>query len=745
MTQPLSSTRSSGLLTLDRIYGEPREFQPETWGPAHWLKDGESFTTLEVSEEFKAHPKSAEIKDIIRYDAATGRRDVLVAARALLPAGGDTPLQVEKYAWSEDTEYLLIFTNAQRVWREKTRGDYWILHRPTGSLRRLGGEAEPASLLFATLAPDGRRVAYVHRNNLYVQSLVDLSIIALTTDGGTHTINGTADWVNEEEFRLRNGLRWSPDGQYIAYWQFDTTGVREFQLINNTDGLYPQFSTFAYPKAGQVNSAVKVGVVAANGGPTRWFRANADPRNHYIPRMEWTPDARRVLFQQLNRLQNTNDVISGDPATAATEVLFTDRDEAWVDVMDEMTWVDGGRRFLWLSERDGWRHLYSVCARTGEARLLTPGDYDVISLAGVDEGNGQVYFIASPEEPTRRYLHRVALDGSGRLERITPADQPGAHAYHCSPQARWAFHTYSKFGRPPAIDLVHLPEHAVVARLGDGNAALRAKLDALVPCRHEFFRIPIPDGPALDAWCILPPDFNPAKRYPLLVHVYGEPAAVMVVDRWMGDNYLWHTMLAQQGYVVVCIDNRGTPSPRGRAWRKCIYRQIGILAPADQAAAVRELLRSRPYLDPARVGVWGHSGGGSMSLHAIFRHPDLYRVAMALAFVADQRLYDTIYQERYMGLPDDNVHGFTEGSPIAHAAGLEGKLLIVYGTGDDNCHYQNCEVMVNELIRLNKPFSQVSYPNRSHSIDEGANTKRHLFSTLTRFLHDHLPANPSAQ
>jgi dipeptidyl-peptidase-4 len=731
-----------GLLTLERIFGEPKEFRSERWNPSHWLKDGEGFTTLEASEEFKAHPKSDDIKDIIRYDAATGRREVLVPARALVPEGQDTPLQIEKYAWTQDNEHLLIFTNAQKVWREKTRGDYWILHLQTGRLRQLGGSVEPASLLFATLSPDSTRVAYVHRNNIYVQSLADLSITPLTTDGGPHTINGTADWVNEEEFHLRNGIRWSPDSCRLAYWQFDTTAVSEFPLINNTDGLYPQITTFAYPKVGLTNSACRVGVVEATGGPTRWFNANPDPRNHYIPRMEWTPDNRRVLFQQLNRLQNTNHVISADPVTAATEVLFTDQDEAWVDVMDEMTWIDAGARFLWLSERDGWRHAYAVCARTGDARLLTPGDYDVIALSGVDEANGYLYFIASPHDATKRFLHRVPLDGSGHLDCFTPSDQRGAHAYHCNPQARWAFRTHSRFGRPPVVDLVRLPEHDVVATLGEGNAALCAKLDALAPVRTEFFRIPIPGGPELDAWCILPPDFDPAKRYPLLVHVYGEPAAVMVVDRWMGDNYLWHAMLAQQGYVVACIDNRGTPSPRGRAWRKSIYRQIGILAPADQAAAVRELLRSRPYLDPARVGVWGHSGGGSMSLHAIFRYPELYRVAMALAFVADQRLYDTIYQERYMGLPADNPEGFRDGSPVTHAAGLQGKLLIAYGTGDDNCHYQNCEVLVNELVRLNKPFAQVSYPNRSHALDEGPNTKLHLYSTMTRFLHEHLPLNP---
>ena len=743
MTTPAarSDANPAAWLSVDRIFGAGREFRTESWGPAHWLADGQGFTTLEKSEAFKDHPQAADIKDIVRVDPATGEKSVLVSARELLPPGAAIPLEIEKYEWSKDTTTLLVFTNAQKVWREKTRGDYWVLHRPTGSLRQLGGAAPAASLLFATLSPDGTRVAYVHANNVYVQSLADLSITALTTDGGPHRINGTADWVNEEEFRLRNGLRWSPDGRQVAYWQFDTTGVKAFSLVNLTADRYPEITPIAYPKVGEVNSACRVGVVAATGGPTRWFAANPDPRNHYIPRMEWTPDGRRVLFQQLNRLQNTNDVIAADPATGATEVLFTDRDETWVEVMDEFHWVDEGRRFLWLSERDGWKHLYSVGAADGSVRLLTPGAFDVIGLAGLDEARGYVYFIASPEEPTRRYLYRARLDGAGEVTRVTPADQPGAHAYVLAPGARWAFHTFSRFGQPPVMQLVSLPDHAAVRPLL-ANAPVRAKLAALTPVRAEFLRIPLPDGTLLDAWCLSPPDFDPAKRYPLLVHVYGEPAASLVVDRWTGDNYLWHAMLAQQGYVVVCIDNRGTPAPRGRAWRKSIYRQIGVLAPADQAAAVRELLRSRPYLDPTRVGVWGHSGGGSMSLHAIFRHPDLYKVAMALAFVAHQRLYDTIYQERYMGLPDDNVEGFTDGSPVTHAAGLQGKLLLVYGTGDDNCHYQNCEVLVNELVRLHKPFSQVSYPNRSHSIDEGENTKRHLYATLADYLRDHLPANP---
>jgi dipeptidyl-peptidase-4 len=731
-------------LTVDRIFGPEQEFKSEDWGPAYWLNDRSGYTTLEVAERFKesgAANDAKTFKDIVRYAPESGQRDILVAAESLIPPGQSRPLPIEDYAWSDDANQVLLFTNTRRVWRQNTRGDYWVFDRRTRELKKLGGKAPPATLMFATFSPDGRRVAYVCQNNLFVQSLDSLRIKQLTKDGSATIINGTADWVNEEEFGLRNGLRWSPDGKFIAYWQFDTTGVREFQLLNNTDSLYPQITAFAYPKVGETNSACRVGVVKASGGRTRWFRPNADPRNHYIPRMEWTEDSRRVLFQQLNRLQNTNQVIAGDPRTGATQVRFTDRDDAWVEVMEEMHWIEGGSRFLWLSERDGWQHLYAVSATDQTMRLLTPGDFDVISIAGVDEQQGCVYFLASPDHPTQRYLYRAPLNGNGAAVRVSPPDQPGTHSYQLSKDGRWAFHTFSRFGQPPVIELVELPGHKVIRTLA-GNAGLREKLAGLKPCATEFFRVNISNGPPLDAWCIKPPDFDPARRYPLLVHVYGEPAGSTVVDKWGGETYLWHCLLAQRGYVVISIDNRGTATPRGRDWRKSIYRQIGILASADQAAATREILRERPYLDPARVGIWGWSGGGSMSLNAVFRYPDLYQTAMAIAFVADQRFYDTIYQERYMGLPADNEAGFKNGSPITFAHQLKGNLLLVYGTGDDNCHYQNCEVLVNELIKHHKPFSQMPYPNRTHAIQEGDNTKRHLFETLTRYLEVNLPVTP---
>ena len=731
---PEALPSGNGRLTVDRIFGKV-EFKTQDWGAGRWLKDGSGYTALEKSATVK------DAKDVVRYAPESGQREVLLGASNLLVRGRSKPLKIEDYALSDDGGKLLLFTDTKRVWRKETRGDYWVFDLKRRELQQLGGKAAPSTLMFATFSPDGRRVAYVCENNLFVQNLENLRITQLTADGSATIINGTSDWAYEEELGLRVGFRWSPDGKYIAYWQFDTAGVGEFKLLNNTDTLYPKVTAYAYPKVGETNSACRVGVVRASGGKTRWLRPSADPRNHYIPGMEWSEDSRQVLFQQLSRLQNTNQVFRANARSGDLQVLLTDRDAAWVEAANYWRWIEHGRRFLWLSERDGWRHLYAVTSTNQEMTRLTPGAFDVIHVAGVDEQLGWVYFIASPDNPTQRYLYRSPLDGRGAVERVSPQDQPGSHSYELSPEGRWAFHTYSRFGQPPVVELVRLPEHQPVRVLAD-NARLRAKCAELKACPGEFFRVGLDDGVQLDAWCLKPPDFDPAKKYPLLLHVYGEPAGSTVQDSWGGDTYLWHCLLAQRGYVVMSIDNRGTAAPRGRDWRKSIYRQVGILASADQAEATRQILKDRPYLDPQRVGIWGWSGGGSMSLNAIFRYPDLYRTAMAIAFISNQRFYDSIYQERYMGLPADNEAGFKNGSPIAFAHQLKGHLLLVHGTADDNCHYQNCEVLINELIKQNKQFSLMSYPNLTHAIREGDNTKRHLFETLTRYLTENLPTTP---
>jgi dipeptidyl-peptidase-4 len=719
------------ILTVERIFGG-REFAAERFGPARWMRGGEAYTTLEPSAEAKGG------RDLVLYRAVTGKREVLVSAAKLIPDGASEPLAIENYDWSPDGKVLIVFTNAKRVWRQNTRGDFWTYDLDSGRLRQLGPEFKPSSLMFAKLSPDGRKAAYVVKNNIYAEDLASGRITQLTYDGSDDIINGTSDWVNEEEFGIRDGFRWSPDSASIAFWRFDTRRVPVFSMINNTDSLYPKVTSFKHPKPGQRNSAVKTGVVPAAGGYPVWIRTPGDPSDTYIARLEWAGNSREVILQHLNRLQNTLDVLIGDAATGEVRTVFTDTDKAWVESMDDFVWLDGGKRLLWLSERDGWRHAYSVGRDGGGLKLLTPGDYDVMSVGAVDEKGGWLYITASPVDATKRFLYRVRLDGKGRPELVGPAGQTGVHRYDISPSGRWAFHSFSTLDTPPVTELVRMPKAEPVHPLA-ANKELRARVEALSRKRAEFFKLDIGDGIQVDGWRILPPDFDPARKYPLLVYVYGEPAGQTVQDGWGGNGYLWHLMLAQEGYIVASFDNRGTPAPRGRAWRKSIYRQIGILASADQAAAVRAAVAAWPWVDAGRIGVWGWSGGGSMTLNAMFRYPDLYKVGISVASVPDQRLYDTIYQERYMGLPQDNPDGYTNGSPITLAKDLKGKLLIVHGTGDDNVHYQGFERLVNELVANNKAFTMMAYPNRSHGIYEGKGTTLHLYTMFTRFLNENLP------
>lgn len=717
------------LVTLDRLF-DSRDFTLERFGPARWLGEA-AYTTLEPSATVPG------ARDIVRHDARTGAPEVLVPASRLVPRGRETPLEIDDYRWSGDGKKLLVYTNSQRVWRQNTRGDYWVVDLDTGTLRQLGGDARPATLMFAKFSPDGSRVAYVRENDLYVEDLAVGVIRRLTSTGSPTLINGTFDWVYEEELGLRDGFRWSLDGETIAYWQIDASGVGVFNLINNTDTLYPELTPIPYPKVGTTNSSARIGFVPVAGGDTTWLDIPGNPRTHYLARLEWAATSEEVVIQRLNRLQNTNEVILGNRRTGQVRVVHTDTDEAWVNVVDDLHWLNGGRAYTWVSEQDGWRHVYVLARVTGDPRLITPGAFDVVSVQTVDEAGGWIYYIASPENPTQRYLFRRRLDGSGEAERLTPKDQPGVHGYTIAPGAQYAFHTYSAFGVPPRTELVRLPDHRGLRTLA-ANDQVRANVERLARHPVEFFRVDIGGGVALDAYMMKPPGFDPAKTYPVLFHVYGEPAGQTVVDSWGGRNYLWHLMLTQQGYIVASVDNQGTNSPRGRAWRKVVYRQIGILASQEQAAAAREIAK-RPYVDAARIGVWGWSGGGSMTLNLLFRSPELYRMGMSVAPVPDQKLYDTIYQERYMGLPQDNEEGYRLGSPITFADQLRGDLLVVHGTGDDNVHYQGTERLINALISANRPFTMMAYPNRSHGISEGSGTSRHLFELLTRHLREHLP------
>ena len=725
--------RDPSLLSLERIFGSA-EFFPQRFGPARWLSDGSGYTTVELSVEVRGG------QNIAKYDPETGERELLVPATRLIPEGQSAALYINDYVWSDDGKKLLIFTNTTRVWRDNTRGDYWVLDLESDKLWKLGGGFDVSSLMFAKFSPDGSRVGYVYHNDIYVESLADGEITQITTDGSETIVNGTSDWVNEEEFFLRDCFRWSPDGRLIAYWQFDVEGVSEFQMINNTDSLYPIITSFQYPKAGETNSAIRVGVVSAKGGSTTWLKLEGDPRNTYIPRMEWAANSEEVILQYMNRLQNTNHVMLGRAETGEVRTVLTETDEAWVDVVDDLQWLDDGESFTWISERDGWRHVY-VVPRSGQGiRLVTPGDFDVESVQLIDEEGGWLYYTASPDDPTQRYLYRMRLSGSGRPERLTPVDETGTHAYQIATDAGWAIHTHSAFDTPPTTDLVRLPDHRSVRTLID-NDGLRTRVADLKKGPAEFFRVDIGDGVMLDGWMMKPYDFDPEMQYPVLFYVYGEPWGQTVRDTWSGMRYLWYLMLTQQGYIVMSVDNRGTPAPRGRDWRKIVYQKIGVLTAADQAAAMRKV-EEWPYIDPDRTAIWGWSGGGSSTLNGMFRYPDVYEAGMAVAPVPDVRLYDTIYQERYTGLPQNDPEVYKQSSPVTFAGQLEGDLLIVHGTGDDNVHYQGTERLINALVESGKQFTMMAYPNRSHGIYEGRGTTLHVYTLLTEYLKENVPAGP---
>jgi dipeptidyl-peptidase-4 len=719
-------------LTLERIFSA-REFDSEPVDAVRWLPGGGGYLTFVRAKTATKEP------GLFIQNPAAGTVEALAAPRHFIPPGKTAPLAVDGISLSADASRLLLACNSQKIWRRTSRADFWVYDIGSHELQRIGGDVPPSSLMHGQLSPDGSRVCFVRDNNLFVHNLQDQSITQLTKDGSDTCLNGVFDWAYEEEFELNRGFRWSPDSQSIAYWQLDTSGVREFHLVDNTVGPYSKVTTIRYPKVGEKNSAARVGVVSVDGGATVWLKAPGDPRDHYIPQMDWAGNSSDIAFQQLNRLQNRNVLFLADARTGDVRPILTETDRAWVDVVPNLHWFDDGKRFLWQSEKDGWQHLYQVSRSGTVEKLLTPGDYDVIELEAFDEKTRTIYFLASPNRPTERALYRAGLDGQPAT-RVSPADQNGTHSYQISPDAKVAVHTFSTFDRPPVTQFVSLPDHKVIKVLAD-NKKLVDKLQTLKRPTTEFFRADI--GPVqLDTWCIKPPDMDATKKYPVLVYVYGEPAGSTVRDQWAGTRHLFHLMLAQQGYVVMSIENRGTEVPRGREWRKSIYRQVGILAPDDQAAALRAIMKQRPYLDPDRVAIWGWSGGGSMSLNAIFRHGDLYKTAISIAPVANQRYYDSIYQERYMGLPNDNSKGYRDGSPITHAKKLTGNLLLVHGTGDDNCHYLTTEALIDELIAHNKQFDLMAYPNRSHSISEGANTGPHLYGLLTRYLNRHVPTGP---
>ncbi len=718
-TPPLRAQQPAGeRLTVEEIFGGST-LSPDRFEMAGWLGP-DRLTFIERDSASGVH-------DLWAADATTGRRTLLLKGAALVPEGSTQPIDMEQVRWSADQKRILIYTNSQKVWRQRTKGIYWVYDFDAKSLTPVS--TRPGWQMFAKFSPSGDRVAFVRDRDLWVTDLATGAETRLTTSGERGLINGTFDWAYEEELDLRDGWRWSPDGKRIAFWQLDPSEVRDFFLIS-LDSLYPRLDTIPYPKAGERNSTARVGVVPAGGGDVTWMQTGDDP-DVYLARMDWAASPSELVIQRMNRHQNRIDVLLADAATGAVRTLLSDTDSAWVDVDDDLTWIRGGRQLVWSSEKDGWNHLY-LYDRSGKlVRKLTPGPWEVTAFYGIDPSEKWAYYQGTAAGPTERQIYRVPLAG-GSPQRLT--EEPGTHSAAFGPHMRYAVETFSAFGTPPVYRLDRA-DGTVVRTLLD-NGAVRRRLAAHDLGSARFFRLPTPRGDTLNAWMIRPPDFDASKTYPVLMYVYGGPGSQMVTDAWGGDRWLWHEMMAEKGYVVVSVDNRGTGA-RGRDFKKQTYLDLGALEAADQVAAAR-WIGSQPWADASRIGIWGWSYGGYMTLVSLESGGSVFRTGLAVAPVTDWHFYDSIYTERFMRTPEENPEGYLRSAPLKHVDRIDSDLLLVHGTGDDNVHVQNSYRLIDAMVAADIPFDLMIYPGRTHAISEKPGTRVHLYQKMTAWLDTHL-------
>jgi dipeptidyl-peptidase-4 len=677
----------------------------------------------------------AENENIYQYNAEDMNNKKLILAADQIKAAGLTS-RVEAIVWSKDQHQILIYTNSARVWRGNTRGDYWYFDLQTGKGHQIGKGLPGSSLMFAKFADDNQKMAYVSKHNLYVEDIASATITKLTSDGTDRIINGTFDWVYEEELSCRDGFRWSPDSKHIAFWRVDATLIKNHLMIDNTDSLYPFTIPVEYPKAGEKPSSVKIGVIDILTKEPVWLEIPGDPDNNYLPRMEWAGNSKEITVAQLNRQQNEASLYMCQAETGKAEKIYTDKDEAWIDIVQPFvwdapswTWIEEGKSFLWSSEKDGWLHIYKVSRKGKDEQLLTKGNFDAEYVA-YDKAGGNIYFNGSPYDATQSYLYKVNLKKSDTV-RVTAPVFEGTNFYVFSPDGKFAAHANGNIHRSFNTRLLSLDENKKIYPAGADEFT-----DPHLGYNLEKFKIKTVDNVEMDGIMAKPVNFDPSKKYPVYFYVYGEPAEATAVDLPNFDAFI--TQLIPEGYIGITMDNRGTPQFKGRAWRKSIYKKIGVVNSRDQAMAATEVLKW-PFIDTARVAVHGWSGGGSMTLNLLFRYPEIYKTGIAIAAVTDQHFYDNIYTERYMGVPQENEADYEASSPVNFAKNLKGNLLYIHGTGDDNVHYKNAEVLINELIKNDKLFSLMIYPNRSHGINEGEGTQKQLNDTFVKYLREHCP------
>jgi dipeptidyl-peptidase 4 len=706
-------------LTVERIYGKPSLSGSSTQG-IEWSPDGKQLSFLQKTGQGPDARNELRVMDV-----ATGQQRTLIDAEklaTLLPASKTLPPQQtglgrvtpRRYLWSRDGHAIVFISGANLIWydlRTQSSKQLLISNKPVEDPK---------------ISPDSRWVSFIREHNLWVVSIESGKETQVTRGGSEDFLEGELDWVYPEELDIHTAYWWSPDSQRLAFLEMDERQVTKYPIVDYLS-YTGETHTMRYPKAGDANPMVRVGIVGTTGGKISWVETGKDT-DIYIARVDWLPDSQRLAIQLINRAQNRLDLMLANAETGAALAIHTEMDRYWVNVTDDLYFFRDGKRFLWSSERGGFRHLYLYDIGGNEVEQLTSGNWEVMGVEEVDEARGYIYFTSTEKSPIERHLYRISL-ADKKITRLTKQD--GTHTIQMSPDASAYVDTYSNSMTPPRQNLYHA-DGRPIAPINTNEVAELAEYH-LSPV--EFLTLPGADGTRLNALMIKPPDFDPSRKYPVIVNLYGGPHAQLVRNAWGGPNFLWHEMMAQKGFIIFTVDNRGMAG-RGHNFEIPIYHRFGVVELADQLAGVK-YLKSLPYVDGARIGIWGWSYGGYMTVTAMFRAPGVFKAGFAGAPVTDWRQYDTIYTERYMGQPQENPDGYKDSSPVNHAGQLQGKLLIAHGSSDDNVHFANTVELVEKLIQADKYAEITIYPGRGHPISDPP-ARIQLFQRVTRFFLDNL-------
>lgn len=707
LSQPLAA-QDLKKVGLEDVFKKGSFSQKSVYG-INWMKDGQYYSS-------QVERNGAPL--VVKINVTSGEEvGVLLDGKAL-------GIDFSSYSFNADESKALVATDVESIYRRSSKGIFYVVDMATSQKQQL---MQGEKISYATLSPDNNQVAFVKDNNLYVTDLTSNTITQLTFDGETNRIiNGAADWVYEEEFSMAQAFKWSPDGKKIGFIRFDESEVPEFNM-QTWGPLYPQDYKFKYPKAGEKNALVSIHVVDLASKKIQKLDAGTET-DQYLPRIYWTQDANQLAFIRLNRLQNKFDLLHANASTGESKLILSETSTTYVDLdyNDDLQYLSDGSSFIRTSEQDGFKHIYHHKLDGTLIRQLTKGPWEVSSLVRVDEKGKKLYYLSTETSPLERNLYVIQLDGKGKKP-LSPAK--GTHSINMSPDHRFFIDYHTTADSPVTVTLNEASGKTL--KVLEDNKALKDRLATFALGKKEFFTFPTVDGTVLNGYLIKPADFDPNKKYPVLMYVYGGPGSQNVLNSWGGTRDFWHQHLAAEGYLVASIDNRGTGA-RGRDFKHSTYANLGKLETIDQIEGAKYLAKM-PFVDSSRIGIWGWSYGGYMSSLSLMIGNEVFKTAIAVAPVTTWRYYDTVYTERYLQTPQLNPAGYDDNSPITHVNKLKGNFLLIHGTGDDNVHFQNAVDLVNALIAADKQFESFYYPNRNHGIS-GGNTTWHLYTQMTDFL-----------